>query len=484
MGEWDPDVLGVMMASFAGTEIPSWLGGVLDAGLASVVLFGHNTPDPETTARLSRSIHARASECVIAIDEEGGDVTRIQSATGSSLPTAWALGEVDDPGLTRRSGRALGEFLAACDIDLALSPVLDVSTDPANPVIGTRAFGDTPGLVATHAGAFAAGLTEAGVGTCGKHFPGHGASTVDSHVALPFIELGAQEFEQEHLAPWSIAGELDSVMTAHVAVPTHGKGPASIAPWSRPLLDSAAGGVFQGLVITDALDMGAVARDPGYGEAAVQALEAGADLLCLGTTLRRDDLAMLREAHEAVLRAVLSGRISRTVLHTRAQRTRRLLRSLRARRRRIPVSPLARAVERLDVVGAEGAARAVRSSRPRLDPAPVELVDLRGGAQYVSQSRPEQLSAALRERGMQVEVTEHPGRNDRASQLVILTSLPRSVAEEGRRLSTLLDQRPDAVVVHTGVPAAAPDHPRLVYAHGAGRAMMRAAADVMVGGPS
>ena len=98
---WDPDVLGVMMAPFTGTELPDWVGEVLDAGLASLILFGHNTPDPQTTARLARAIHARAEHCVVAIDEEGGDVTRVQAATGSSLPTAWALGEVDDIELTR-----------------------------------------------------------------------------------------------------------------------------------------------------------------------------------------------------------------------------------------------------------------------------------------------------------------------------------------------------------------------------------------------
>lgn len=234
---WDPDVLGVMMAPFTGTELPDWVGEVLDAGLASLILFGHNTPDPQTTARLARAIHARAEHCVVAIDEEGGDVTRVQAATGSSLPTAWALGEVDDIELTRHVGSALGDVLAACDVDLDLAPVLDVSTDPANPVIGTRAFGDDPDRVAAHARAFATGLIEAGLGTCAKHFPGHGATATDSHTALPRIDLDARRFEREHLAPWRIAPWLDCVMTAHVLVPAFGEGPASLAP----LVETAAG---------------------------------------------------------------------------------------------------------------------------------------------------------------------------------------------------------------------------------------------------
>ena len=87
----DADVLGVLMAPFTGTEVPAWLNGALEAGLASVILFGHNTPDPATARELSRAVHARSEDCVVAIDEEGGDVTRLQARTGSSLPTAWAL---------------------------------------------------------------------------------------------------------------------------------------------------------------------------------------------------------------------------------------------------------------------------------------------------------------------------------------------------------------------------------------------------------
>src|SRR5690625_725869 len=117
---WDADALGVLIAPFTGTTLPPWLGEVLDAGLASVILFGHNPPDVVTARGLARAVHARAGDCLVAIDEEGGDVTRLQAATGSSLPPAWALGEVDDTELTRHTGHALGAILAACDIDLDL----------------------------------------------------------------------------------------------------------------------------------------------------------------------------------------------------------------------------------------------------------------------------------------------------------------------------------------------------------------------------
>ncbi|HEX7351458.1 MAG TPA: glycoside hydrolase family 3 N-terminal domain-containing protein [Brachybacterium sp.] len=508
--DWDPDVLGVLMAPFTGTELPGWTAQALDAGLASVILFGHNTPDPAATADLARAVHARAADCVVAIDEEGGDVTRLQSATGSSLPTAWALGEVDDVELTREVGRALGDLLAACDLDLDLAPVLDVSTDPANPVIGTRAFGDEPDRVARHARAFATGVTEAGLGTCAKHFPGHGATATDSHTALPRIDLDAAEFGRDHLSPWRIVPWLDSVMTAHVLVPAHGEGPASISPWSRPLLDRAVGGTYQGLVITDALDMAAVAADPGYGESAVRAIEAGADLLCLGSSLRRDDQQMLREAHDALLGAVATGRLPRAALRARAERTRDRLRSLRTRRRFVPAPALENALERAERLGAAAAARAVRARHASLGAGPVLVHDLRVTAQHASGARAPQLVDALRARGVpaeaaEVEVGDSPGQGPvpqwpsypapapapdpfsspaaDAPQRLALTRLPRSDTEEGGRLSALLARHPETIVVHTGVPDAAPDHRRLVLAHGAGRTMMRAVAELLLRGP-
>ncbi|MGP9539907.1 glycoside hydrolase family 3 N-terminal domain-containing protein [Brachybacterium sp. AOP43-C2-M15] len=479
---WDADALGVIMAPFTGTSLPAWVGELLDAGLASVILFGHNTPDSRTAAQLARSIHDRSVDCAVAIDEEGGDVTRLQATTGSFLPTAWALGEADDTDLTRRVGGALGGVLAACDIDLDLAPVLDVSTDPANPVIGTRAFGDDPDRVAAHARAFATGLTEAGLGTCAKHFPGHGATATDSHTALPRIDLDEGQFVREHLAPWRIAPWLDSVMTAHVLVPALGEGPASISAWSRPLLDRAVGGTFHGLVITDALEMAAVAADPGCAEAVVRAIEAGADLLCLGTSMGRDDRQMLREAHDALVDAVDSGRLPRELLHARAERTRAQLRTLRTRRRFVPAPDLDAAERHARRLGAEAASRAVRGRHAELDLRPTAVVDLRVRAQHASGARPQQLVEALREQGVQAAEPDYPDQVDEAAQLLAVTRLPRSDPGEGARLAELLARRPDAIVVHTGVPDAAPDHRRLVLAHGGGRTMMRAAVTLLRGG--
>ncbi|GAB2539948.1 glycoside hydrolase family 3 N-terminal domain-containing protein [Brachybacterium huguangmaarense] len=482
-GGWDRDALGVLLAPFSGTEVPAWLEEPVAAGLGGVILFGHNTPDPATARDLARALHAQREDLLVAIDEEGGDVTRLQAAGGSALPTAWALGAVDDPDLTRRVGRALGDLLAACDVDLDLAPVLDVSTDPRNPVIGTRSFGDDPDRVTRHARAIASGLREAGVGSCGKHFPGHGATHMDSHTSLPRIDLDAEEMRRTHLAPWTLTPWLDAVMTAHVLVPSLGEGPASIAPWARTVLDATAGrDSFTGLVITDALDMAAVAADPGYAEAAVRAVEAGAHLLCLGTSIRRDAPTMLREAHDALVAAVASGRLGRDVLAERAAQARRAIRSLRARREAVTAPDLDTALERARALGARAAARAVTARRAELVGPRVAVADARMRRDHASGTRTSPLPALLRARGYDADAVAYPADVRDADTVLVLTRLPRADADERDRLAELLAARPDAIVVHTGVPGAAPDAPHLVLALGAGEAMLAAACDAMIRG--
>lgn len=483
--DWNRDALSLLMVPLAGTELTAVEREVLAAGVGSVILFGYNTPDAPTARDLARSVHDLAPDCVIAIDEEGGDVTRLESATGSSLPTAWALGALDDVDLTRRMGHALGAVLAACDIDLDLAPVLDVSTDPANPVIGTRAYGDEPDLVARHARAMASGLRDEGIAVCGKHFPGHGATSVDSHTALPLIDLPEQSFRREHLAPWALSPWMDAVMTAHVLVPALGEGPATIARWSRDLLDEVSLGGFHGLVITDALDMAAVSEDPGYTEAVVRAVEAGADLLCLGTSIRRDSTQMITQAHDALVAAVASGRISAETLAERASRTRLLLRAIRSRRRWLPTPDLQQALEHAQSLGSGAALRAVQVRGARLTLQPTCVIDVRGGGVALSSVRRGRLLTALHERGIDArELAEGEDLEAalRTEQILVTTRLARSDVAEQETLNRILSARPDAIVVHVGVPDAAPRHDRLVLAHGAGRTMMRAAVDALLAG--
>ncbi|UEJ84066.1 beta-glucosidase [Brachybacterium halotolerans subsp. kimchii] len=477
---WDRDVLTLLMAPLEGTTLPDWAGEALDAGLGSIILFGYNTPDPETAAALAASIHERCDEVLVAIDEEGGDVSRLQAATGSSLPSAWAFGQIDEVALTARAGEALGELLAACDMDLVLSPVLDVSTDPANPVIGTRSYGDDPDRVSRHGRAMASGLRSAGLGVTGKHFPGHGATSVDSHTALPRIDLDARDMRREHLAPFQIAPWLDAVMTAHILVPSLGEGPASLSRWSTTLLDEVSGNGFHGLVVTDALDMAAVAADPGFGEAAVRALEAGAHLLCLGTSLRRDAAQMVREAHDAILAAFDAGRLDREEIGRRAAQTRAAIRSLRIRRGVEPRRSIPDALRELEEIGADAARRAVTARHAALGGGPVVVADARVRADHASGSRSPHLVGAFRERGIDVTEAQYPGDLSGAAEVLVVTRLPRSDAAEAERVAEALRVRPDAILVHTGVPDAALDHRESVSTLGSSLTMMRAAVDLLL----
>ena len=157
------DIHGVLLPGFNGTTPPPWLWAAADAGLAGVLLFANNTPSPDRTAELTAQLHHRAADLLIASDEEGGDVTRVQANTGSFLPGACSLGEAGDVDLTRRTGLAQGRLMRATGVDLPLTPVLDVASEPANPVIGVRSYGTYPVVVAAHGVASLTGLRLAGV---------------------------------------------------------------------------------------------------------------------------------------------------------------------------------------------------------------------------------------------------------------------------------------------------------------------------------
>ena len=175
-----------VVTGFVGPTVPDWLARRIDAGLGGVCWFAQNVADHDQATKLAAELHGLGPVLVMS-DEEGGDVTRLEAATGSSYPAHAALGALDDAEATRRVAAAMGGFLAHVGIDVALAPVVDVNADPRNPVIGTRSFGATADLVARHGAAFVAGLQGAGVAACAKHFPGHGSTHTDSHLALPTV---------------------------------------------------------------------------------------------------------------------------------------------------------------------------------------------------------------------------------------------------------------------------------------------------------
>ena len=272
---------GTLLVSFPGPTVPDWVARLADGGIAGVCLFAGNVGDGGRT--VPSRLRAIRDDLVVAIDEEGGDVTRLEAATGSSVPGAAALGAIDDTDLTETLARALGTELAERGIDVDLAPVADVNTDAANPVIGVRSFGADPDLVARHTAAFVTGLQGAGVAACVKHFPGHGATAVDSHLGLPVIDATGDLLHRRELVPFRAAIEagVALVMAGHLVVPAIDDHPATVS--ERVLGGLLRGELgFEGAIVTDALDMAGIGGVDAIPTTAVRALAAGADLCCLG----------------------------------------------------------------------------------------------------------------------------------------------------------------------------------------------------------
>ncbi len=213
--------LRTLMPGFPGTSVPSWLDSALADGLGSVCLYGSNVVDREQLRGLCADLRARSSRVVLAVDEEGGDVTRLHYRTGSPYPGNAVLGRLDEVDLTRASAATIGADLVEVGVDLDLAPVVDVNSSASNPVIGTRSFGAEADLVARHGVAWVEGLQSTGVAACAKHFPGHGDTTDDSHRTLPVVTAPAEVLRSRELAPFAAAvrAGVACVMTAAVVVP-------------------------------------------------------------------------------------------------------------------------------------------------------------------------------------------------------------------------------------------------------------------------
>src|SRR5215475_4128003 len=289
----------VLQPGFEGTSPPDWVRRRVAEGLRSVVLYARNIDEADQVRALTAGLRAEADDLIICIDEEAGDVTRLEARTGSSRPGNLALGAADDPELTSAVARHLGHDLAALGITLDYAPDADVNSNPDNPVIGVRAFGSNPRLVARHTVAWIRGLQSAGVAACAKHFPGHGDTSVDSHHAVPVIAANRAALDACELVPFrdAIAAGVRAVMTGHLVVPVID--PDFPATLSRPILTDLLRGDlgFDGLIVTDAIEMEAVARRYGLAGAAVAALAAGADAIESVAVGLRD----------AIVRAVIDG---------------------------------------------------------------------------------------------------------------------------------------------------------------------------------
>ena len=269
----------LVLPSFPGSEPPDWIRRFLADGGRGIVLFSYNVDD---LPALAASLRAERDDVLLALDEEGGDVTRLEWREGSSYPSAAALGALDEPALTEEVAAAIAADLAAAGVNWNFAPVADVNV-PANPVIGVRSFGSDVSLVARHVAAAVRGFQRVGVAACAKHFPGHGSTVEDSHLALPAlvgpIEAGLEPFRA------AIAADVASIMTAHIKV----NADAATLDHTvlHDLLRRELG--FEGAIVADALEMKGVSGRHGLFDAAVLAVEAGADALIVGHDVSPED---------------------------------------------------------------------------------------------------------------------------------------------------------------------------------------------------
>jgi beta-N-acetylhexosaminidase len=314
--------LRVLLPSFPGTVVDDDALVLLEEGLGGLCLFGSNTADgPDAVAAYVDRARKASPTAVIAIDEEGGDVTRLHASSGSPFLGAGALGAADDLDLTRMTARAIGAELGGLGLDLTLGPVADVNTNPDNPVIGIRSFGTDPGKVAAHVGAWIEGLQSSGPAACAKHFPGHGDTRQDSHLALPEIDVQRVVLERRELVPFhaAVAAGVEAVMTSHIVVRSVDSAPATLSGPVLSLLREELG--FGGAILSDALDMAGASAGRGIPRAAVLSLAAGADLLCLGPD---KDAELVRAVQAEIVAAVRSGELAEARLVEAAARVDRL----------------------------------------------------------------------------------------------------------------------------------------------------------------
>ncbi|WP_351232494.1 glycoside hydrolase family 3 protein [Streptomyces sp. NPDC002133] len=318
------DALAVLQPGFVGIAAPEWLLRRIGEGLSSVGLFGRNIASPEQLTALTAQLRAERDDVLVAIDEEGGDVTRLEVRTGSSFPGNLALGSVDDVELTRGVAAELGRRLAACGVDLNWAPSADVNSNPNNPVIGVRSFGADPLLVARHTAAYVEGMQSAGVAACAKHFPGHGDTAVDSHDAMPRIDVDLATLHARELLPFraAIAAGSKSVMSAHILLPALDPDrPATLSPQILTgLLRKELG--FDGLIVTDGMEMQAIAATHGIERGSVLAIAAGADAICVGGGLADEDTVL--RLRDALVTAVREGELPEERLADAAARVRAL----------------------------------------------------------------------------------------------------------------------------------------------------------------
>ncbi len=306
----------LLIGSLPGTTIPQEMRSLAkEFQLGGVTLFKRNIEAPEQVEELSQDLQglASAQPLWVAVDQEGGSVARLRSPF-TEWPAMASLGRSGDLALASRFAAALAAELRAVGVTLDYAPVLDIHTNPKNPVIGNRALSEDPAQVAALGAAIIDGLQSNGVAACGKHFPGHGDTSVDSHLELPIVEHPPDRIRRVECVPFveAIRHGVAFIMTAHVLVPAMDEDkPATL---SRrivfELLRDELG--FEGVILTDDLEMKALAKDYSVADSAVEAINAGCDgiLICRHLSSEpHNDINVQATALEALVHAVEDGRI-------------------------------------------------------------------------------------------------------------------------------------------------------------------------------
>ncbi|WP_020663037.1 glycoside hydrolase family 3 protein [Amycolatopsis benzoatilytica] len=470
MSELDQIVNACLLPGYEGSAPPAWVREGLADGIAGVALFPANLEGGrQSLVRHARAVRAIAPDALIAVDEEGGDVTRLDYETGSASPGNLALGEIDDPALTGRVAAEIAADLKACGVNFNLAPSIDVNSSPDNPIIGVRSFGADPERVGVHGASFIRAMQDEGVAAVAKHFPGHGDTVTDSHRSLPVVDCSEETFRQRELPPFvaAIRAKVRAMMTAHVLYPA--LDPDNPATLSRRLLHDLVRKElgYEGVLLSSAIAIEAGQGNPDIGAVAVRALRAGSDLLLLGPG---DGEKLCAAIRSAVTEAVRSGELTAAVLETAAARVRALRESSAPQRS-----------------GLEAARRAIRLEGDVALLAPAVVVELRaagnaavGEAQWSLADRLAALDAA--ESTVRVHADEPtPDQVLPASGPVVL------VARDAYRtpwqrdwLRKALALRPDAVLVAVGMPDdVTPEVSASIRTFGAAAVNIEAAAEAL-----
>jgi len=314
----------LFMCGFHGQHADEQINQLIrDYHVGGVIYFRRNVESVEQLKRLSANLQAITAEAgdlplMISVDQEGGMVARIDKEGVTQVPGNMALGATGNPNYTLECAQILGHELKSIGIDMNLAPVLDVNNNVLNPVIGVRSYGENAESVAAHGAAAIKGYQSRGVAATAKHFPGHGDTAVDSHLGMVTVPHERNRLDQVELLPFrrAIEAGVDAIMTAHVIFPAIEPEPIP-ATLSRKvltgLLREEMG--FDGIIITDCLEMHAISKPYGVAEGAVLAVEAGADLILVSHTLQ-DQIS----AVEAVVEAVRTGRVDEATINQALER--------------------------------------------------------------------------------------------------------------------------------------------------------------------